>query len=141
MKALIDYLVLYRAAENAEIILEKGVYICDNYTNKIEENMYLVEEFFFAALTQTQFDWAQFFLQMIRQQCPKSVKSMRLLAMFHEAQGDVLKAQEILLDMFEENPTDAQTVKRIVCLFRDMEGMETQAIQTLNKYLENAQDD
>jgi len=103
--------------------------------------MYLVEEFFFAALTQTQFDWAQFFLQMIRQQCPKSVKSMRLLAMFHEAQGDVLKAQEILLDMFEENPTDAQTVKRIVCLFRDMEGMETQAIQTLNKYLENAQDD
>ena len=33
LKALIDYLVLYRAGENAEVILETGVYICDTYTN------------------------------------------------------------------------------------------------------------
>jgi len=45
LKALIDYLVLYRAAENAEIILEKGVYICDNYTNKIEESKHNLFQF------------------------------------------------------------------------------------------------
>ena len=65
---------------------------------------------------------------------------MRLLAMYHESLGDLQKAQEILLDLFNSDPTDAQTVKRLVCLFRDMD-MESQAISVLNKYLEGAQQD
>lgn len=65
---------------------------------------------------------------------------MRLLAMYHESLGDLPKAQEILLDLFNSDPTDAQTVKRLVCLFRDMD-MESQAISVLNKYLEGAQQD
>ena len=102
--------------------------------------MYLVEEFFFAALSLRQFEWAMFFLQLVRAQHPKSIKSMRMLAQYYEAMGELVKAQEILLDLFSENPTDSQTVKRLVCLFRDMD-METQAVGLLNKYLEATQDD
>ena len=58
---------------------------------------------------------------MTRAQFPKSVKSMRMLAQYYEAMGELVKAQEILLDMFEANPCDAQTVKRLASLFRDMD--------------------
>lgn len=61
--------------------------------------MYLVEEFFFAACELQQLEWAQFFLQMVRAKFPQSVKSMRMLGIYYEAQGDVLKAQEIYLDL------------------------------------------
>jgi len=42
--------------------------------------MYLVEEFFYAALALREFDWSLFFLQVVRSLFPKSVKSMRMLA-------------------------------------------------------------
>jgi len=64
---------------------------------------------------------------------------MRMLAMFYEMQGEVAKAQEILLDMISEDPSDGQTVKRLVSLYRDM-NMETQAIQVLNKHIEMNQE-
>ena len=63
-----------------------------------------------------------------------------MLAIFYEAKGELIKAQEILLDLFEDNPCDAQTVKRLVSLFRDMD-MENEAISILNKYIEQTQDD
>lgn len=84
--------------------------------------------------------WSQFFLQMIRVRFPKSVKSMRFLGIFYEAQGQVVKAQEIYLDLIEANPSDAQTIKRLVCLFRDME-MNSSALTVLNKYVEVNQED
>lgn len=65
---------------------------------------------------------------------------MRLLAQYYEARGELVKAQEILLDLFEENALDTQTVKRLFVLFRDMD-MEQQAITIMNKYLESNQDD
>lgn len=68
--------------------------------------MYLVEEFFVAALELKEFDWASFFLQVIRAQFPKSIKAMRMLAMFYEAQDEVVKAQEIYLDLIEQNSQD-----------------------------------
>jgi hypothetical protein len=46
---------------------------------------------------------------------------MRMLGVYHEAKGEPAKAQEIYLDMIDENPADQQTVKRLVALFRDME--------------------
>lgn len=64
---------------------------------------------------------------MTRAKYPKAIKTMRMLAMFYEMQGEVAKAQEILLDMISEDPSDGQTVKRLVSLYRDM-NMETQAI-------------
>lgn len=64
---------------------------------------------------------------------------MRMLAMFYEMQGEVAKAQEILLNMISEDPSDGQTVKRLVSLYRDM-NMETQAIQVLNKHIEMNQE-
>jgi hypothetical protein len=42
-----------------------------------------------------------------------------MLAIFHESVGDIEKAQEIYLDMIEQNPDDKQSVKRLVSLFRD----------------------
>lgn len=49
--------------------------------------MYLIEEFFMAACEQKELAWAQFFLQVVRVKFPKSVKGMRLLGIFYEAQG------------------------------------------------------
>jgi tetratricopeptide (TPR) repeat protein len=76
---------------------------------------------------------------MTRAKYPKAIKTMRMLAMFYEMQGEVAKAQEILLDMISEDPSDGQTVKRLVSLYRDM-NMETQAIQVLNKHIEMNQE-
>ena len=98
-------------------------------------DFYLIDEFFMAACELKRMDWAQFFLQMTRKEFPKSVKVMRMLAIMYEAQGEIVKAQEIYLDMIDANPADAQTVKRLVCVFRDME-MYSSAISVLNKYVE-----
>lgn len=66
-------------------------------------------------------DWAEVFLRVARNLHPKSVKSMRMLAMFYEAKGEYMKAQEIYLDMIEQNPADQITVKRLVTFFRDVD--------------------
>ena len=65
------------------------------------ENMYLTEEFFYCACELKHLDWAQFFLRMVRNQFPKSVKSMRMLGIFYECAGDIIKAKEIYTDMIE----------------------------------------
>jgi len=93
-----------------------------------------------AACEQKELAWAQFFLQVIRVKFPKSVKAMRFLGIFYEAQGQVIKAQEIYLDLIDQNPSDGQSIKRLVCLFRDME-MLSSALTVLNKYVEVNQED
>lgn len=103
-------------------------------------DFYLIEEFFYAACELQEFKWASFFLQTVRAHFPKSVKSMRMLGMFYESQSEIVKAQEIYLDMMENDPSDSQTVKRLVCLFRDMD-MLSSAIKVLNKYIEANQED
>jgi len=47
--------------------------------------MYLIEEFFYAALELKQIGWAKLFLKIIAKHFPGSVKQMRMLGMFHEA--------------------------------------------------------
>jgi hypothetical protein len=54
---------------------------CDN----IAIDMYLIEEFFYAALELKQIEWAKLFLKIIAKHFPGSVKQMRMLGMFHEA--------------------------------------------------------
>ena len=51
-------------------------------------------------------EWAAFFLHMIRNQFPKSIKSMRMLAVYYEANGQCDKAKAILEDIIEGNPSD-----------------------------------
>lgn len=46
---------------------------------------------------------------------------MRMLAMYYECQGELVKAQEILLDLISEDPSDGQTLKRLIALYRDMD--------------------
>ena len=65
---------------------------------------------------------------------------MRMLGVFYECVGEVVKAQDIYLDMIEQNPEDKQSIKRLVCLFRDQE-MYSSAIKVLNQYIEANQDD
>ena len=89
------------------MILEKGIAFVTNHQSSVDEkHMYLVEEFFSAACELREFDWASFFLQVIKAKFPGSVKSMRLLGMFHEANDDIVKAQEIYLDLIEQNIAD-----------------------------------
>lgn len=100
----------------------------------------MVEEFFIAALTLKKTDWSRFFLQMTRAKFPKAVKTMRMLAMWYEASGDLIKAQSILIELIDQDPTDGQSLKRLVSLRRDMNN-EGEAISALNKYLEMNQED
>ena len=65
---------------------------------------------------------------------------MRFLAVYYEANGQCDKAKAILEDLVEGNPADAQSIKRLVAMYRDMQ-MNHLAIDILNKYLEVAQDD
>jgi hypothetical protein len=37
-KALIDYLVMYKKAENAEVILSNGIKICENHTSQLNSS-------------------------------------------------------------------------------------------------------
>ena len=46
-------------------------------------------------------DWAEFFLDTVRNRFEKSIKVMRMLGVYHEALGDPVKAQEIYLDMID----------------------------------------
>jgi tetratricopeptide (TPR) repeat protein len=77
---------------------------------------------------------------MIRVRYPKSVKAMRMLGILNEAEGKLVKAQNIYIDLIEQNPSDGQTIKRLVCLFRDTD-MLASALNVLNKYVEVNQDD
>lgn len=116
------------------------LYVTEHHDSISNETMYLIEAFFFAACELKEIDWAKAFLTIIRNEHPRSVKSMRLLGVWYEAQNDAVKAQEIYLDMIEGNNADVATIKRLVCLFRDMDMMK-QAISILNKYLENNMED
>ena len=97
--------------------------------------MSFVEEFFMAALELKQLDWAQVFLKAICLQFPDNVKTMRLLAMFYEAQNNTFKAQELYLEIIEKTPEDSQTMKRLISLYKNND-MPNDAIAMLNKYLE-----
>ena len=63
-----------------------------------------------------------------------------MLAMYHEAHGDALKARDIYLELISAEPTDAVSVKRLIALFRDM-GVLNSALQILNNYLAVNQED
>ena len=71
---------------------------------------------------------------------PQSIKVMRMLSCLYEAQGQLDKAQAILIDLIEGNPEDKQSVKRLVTLYRDM-GWTNEAIVVLNKFIESNQED
>lgn len=103
-------------------------------------DFYLIEEFFNAALTLQNRDWAEFFLQVTRQHYPKGVKTMRMLAVFYECTGEPIKAVDILSELIHDNAADMQSVKRLVALYRSMD-MDDHAIKLLNEFVELNQDD
>ena len=80
------------------------------------------------------------FLQIVSNKFPQSVKSMRMLAMFHEAFLDHDKAREIYNELLSLNPNDTHCVKRLIALERDRCKIN-EAIILLNKYLESNQQD
>lgn len=61
--------------------------------------MYMIEEFFYASLDVKAFDWGLLFLKVINKNFPQSVKSMRMLAMLHEASQDHEKARAIYSEL------------------------------------------
>lgn len=93
-----------------------------------------------ASLDLKKIDWAKVFLDIISAKHPQTVKEMRMLALFHEACQDFDKAKEIYNELISINPSDFQTVKRLVALHRDNAKLN-EAIQMLNRYLETNQQD
>ena len=134
-------LVLSHSSGHSELILERGIALVQQHPGYVKgSKFYIVEECFFAACELQQLEWARFFLQMIRLEFPESIKVMRLLAVYHEAKGEMDKAQNILVDLVEQNPLDKQSTKRLLALYRDMH-MNAEAIELLNKYTELNQTD
>ncbi len=68
--------------------------------------MYMIEEFFYAALDIKQISWAQLFISIISNKYPNAPKSMRLLGMLHESSGDLDKAKEIYNELITINAND-----------------------------------
>jgi hypothetical protein len=78
-------------------MFEKGIETVTKYSASIDDSskemrrsikslaLYMVEEFYYAALEIKQMEWARAFLKIISNKIPQSPKQMRLLAMFHEA--------------------------------------------------------
>lgn len=75
---------------HSEIILEKGIEMCQKYSGSIDESskchklnilsaLYMIEEFFVAALELKKLDWAKVFLDIVSAKHPQSVKEMRML--------------------------------------------------------------
>jgi hypothetical protein len=54
--------------------------------------------------------------------------------MYHEAKDEANKARDIYQELINNEPTDAQTVKRLVALLRDS-GLTNGALEVLNKYV------
>jgi predicted TPR repeat methyltransferase len=79
----------------------------------------MIEEFFVAALELKKLDWGKVFLDIVSAKHPQSVKEMRMLGQFHEASQDSDKAKEIYNELISINPTDFQTIKRLIALHRD----------------------
>ena len=77
---------------------------------------------------------------VLRKHFPGSPKTMRMLGMLYEAQYDLQRARDIYNELLAANPSDAQTLKRIVALERDS-NKTGEAITLLNKYLEVNQQD
>ena len=100
----------------------------------------MVEEFFYAALDLKQIEWAHVFMKYVSTQFPQSPKSLRLLAMLHEAGGDYDKAKSIYNELVTVNAADSHSLKRLAALDRDR-GRLNEAIQLLNAYLEANQHD
>jgi len=81
--------------------------------------LYMIEEFFVAALELKKLDWGKVFLDIVSVKHPQSVKEMRMLGQFHEASQDSDKAKEIYNELISINPSDFQTIKRLIALHRD----------------------
>jgi tetratricopeptide (TPR) repeat protein len=114
-----------------------GIYVAQHYAGKLGDITFVAftEEFFMAALDLKQITWAELFLRSICKLFPDNIKSMRLLAMFYEAQGNTFKAQEIYLEILEGTPEDSCTMKRLISLYKNND-LLNDAISMLNKYLE-----
>lgn len=113
----------------------KGIEYVKLIGNKVDPSqMYLIEEFFLASLEMKAFDWADFYFSIIKVQFPKSVKVTRLCGMYHEAKDEGAKAKDIYIELINNEPSDAQTVKRLVTLLRDS-GLTNDALEVLNNYV------
>ena len=136
-KQLVTYLNQNMQGQHPELVLDFGIEVTQNNSGYLSDITFMsfVEEFFMAALELKQLDWAQVFLKAICLQFPDNVKTMRLLAMFYEAQNNTFKAQELYLEIIEKTPEDSQTMKRLISLYKNND-MPNDAIAMLNKYLE-----
>ena len=120
----------------AEFVLEFGIkLLADGGDILTLENFKVLEEVFFSALECKAFDWADIILLKINGHIPRSPKSVRYLAMFHEAKGDLDKAKNLYREWIKANPEDTIAYRRLAAYLRDS-GLLDEAIQTLNKALE-----
>lgn len=136
-KELINFITTYKNGQHPEIILEVGITIAASSPGSLSTYDFLpfVEEFFYASIELKQLDWSQVFLTPLAQSYPKSIKTMRQMAMMFEASNNTFKAQELYLEILQGTPEDANTMKRLISLYKNND-MVNDAISMLNKYLE-----
>lgn len=116
----------------AALVLEFGIKLMSNSTDISKlENFTILEEFYLSALECKAFDWADLALLMINKQIPRSPKSIRYLAMFKEAKGELQEAKNLYRELIKSNPEDPAGYRRLAAFLRDS-NLKDEAIETLN---------
>ena len=76
------------------MIAEFGIHVAQTNPSKLNDTEFAdrIEDFFMACLELKLFDWSELFLKSLCNIFPEGHKTMRMLAMWYEAKGNIVKA-------------------------------------------------
>jgi hypothetical protein len=76
------------------LILDFGIKVAKDFPSSLQDHSFAdkTEEFFYAAIELKHIDWAEVFLRAICGLHPQGVKTMRLMGMWYESKGEVMRA-------------------------------------------------
>lgn len=130
-----------------ELVLEHGKLLLGNELNRSigDESARLaaVEQICLAALDLHDHELAEKCLSILKEKVSgkESNRFRRLLARCLEAADDVTGAEKIYDEMLVSNPTNLLALQRKYCLLKAQPSREVEAMEALNKYLEQNMSD
>ncbi|KAL6073887.1 ER membrane complex subunit 2 [Balamuthia mandrillaris] len=120
----------------SDVVLQFGPNLLAKHASALGDEVWTVrEQVFEASLDVGALNEAEELLRQLQKQFPNSRRVERLKGMMKEAEGDLGAAREIFDAIIEEEPTDAITMKRRICLHKASKETRDQAIKELNDYL------
>lgn len=136
---LIKYLRLVRElrVRDSPTVARYGNILLRHYRSHLaEEELWAVhEQVAVAALDAHALPFAASVIRAVNRRFPDSVRARRLQAMYFEASGDFVRAEELYRDLLAQHPSNEMALKRLVSLERSR-GNLSGAIEALRKYLD-----